>query len=314
MKKTMLLPLLLAALAGCGETADRTTYGNDGSAASVAPAAPATGALPKVTEQSGMLRIGTEPGGAQIFINGQRKGTSPTEPGQSFAVKLGEGSYTIEAKKSDGEEYEYLGQQADVFVADNTMQSVSIKLERRQTEQGKRLAQERAQRQAQERQQEAERHGYVISTDGQTVTDKKTGLMWMRCSLGQSWNGSSCAGKASEYTWEQAGQAARGYRHAGYSDWRMPSIDELKTLVYCSSGQRAAFGNKGDGGDCEGDYRRPTILEAAFPNTPSSDVWSGSPFAGYSDRAWGVYFHYGSAGYNSRSGSSFQVRLVRGGQ
>lgn len=76
------------------------------------------------------MRITTEPGDAQIYVNGQRKGNSAAEPGQGFTIKLGEGSYTIDAKKADGAEYEYVGRRADVFVADATMQSVSILLDR----------------------------------------------------------------------------------------------------------------------------------------------------------------------------------------
>jgi hypothetical protein len=53
----------------------------------------------------GMLRITTDTGGAQIFINGQRKGNSPSQEGQSFAVKLPQGDYTLEARKSDGKDY-----------------------------------------------------------------------------------------------------------------------------------------------------------------------------------------------------------------
>lgn len=305
-----ILPLLalVVALSGCGDKTEKATA--QGTQLAEAPRAAA--ALPKVTEQSGQLRITTEPGDAQIFINGQRKGNSAAEPGQGFTIKLGEGTYTIDATKADGAEYEYVGRRADVFVADATMQSVSIILERRQTEQGKRAEQERTQRQSAERQQEADRHGYTISADGQTVTDKKTGLVWMRCSLGQNWNGQRCTGSARKYTWEDARSAARGYSHAGHSDWRLPSINELKTLTYCSSGLWESSGDS-NRRICRGDFRVPTIVESAFPDTPSSYVWSGSPYAGNSYGAWGVDFHHGGA-YDGYRNNGSHVRLVRGGQ
>lgn len=312
-KHTLPLLILAAALAGCG---DKTVPGATAQPSQSAPAPqPSTATQPKVTEQSGVLRITTEPGGAQVFVNGQRKGNSPTEPGQSFAISLGEGTYIIDAKKADGEEYEYLGQQTDVFVTDNTMQSVAIKLERRPTELGKRVAQEHAQRQAAVRQQETERQGYVISADGQTVTDKNTGLVWMRCSLGQSWDGSSCAGSARQYNWEQAKHIARGFSHAGYSDWRLPTRDELKTLVYCSSGQREGFDRDGDGGGCRGSFRDPTIFEPAFPNTPKdSTFWSSSPdSSGRSGWAGSVYFWRGHVSGSPQDHDN-PVRLVRHGQ
>ena len=162
--------------------------------------------------------------------------------------------------------------------------------------------------------QRAERR-YAISTDGQTVTDKETGLMWMRCSLGQSWDGSRCAGDAREYTWDDARKAAQNYRYAGYSDWRLPDIEELSSLVYCSSGRRKKFkaGSGNEGGWCLGDYHSPTIFSSAFLNTPVSNVWSGSPYAGNSYYAWGVDFYGGFANGGYRN-DSYRVRLVRGGQ
>ncbi|WP_054257214.1 DUF1566 domain-containing protein [Paenacidovorax caeni] len=163
--------------------------------------------------------------------------------------------------------------------------------------------------------QRAERR-YVISTDGQTVTDKETGLMWMRCSLGQSWDGSRCAGEARKYTWDEARKAAQNYRYAGYGDWRLPDIEELSTLVYCSSGLRWKFkaGSYDVNGKCLGDYHRPTIFSSAFPNTPSSYVWSGSPNADFSNYAWVVYFGNGDADVSGGRGFGYRVRLVRGGQ
>ena len=50
-----------------------------------------------------------------------------------------------------------------------------------------------------------------------------------------------------------------------------------------------------------------------FPNTPPSNVWSGSPSAGNSSYAWLVDFDHGNAGYGSRSYGG-RVRLVRAGQ
>ncbi len=124
-----------------------------------------------------------------------------------------------------------------------------------------------------------------------------------------------CSGEAGEFNYNDAMNLpelmnqAGGY--AGYTDWRLPTIEELRTLVFCSSGQPAAFNN--DSRSCRGDYLRPRIVTEAFPNTPSSSFWSGSPHASHSNAAWDVYFYNGHAGYGSRS-SSYRVRLVRGGQ
>lgn len=76
----------------------------------------------------GMLRIITEPGDAQIYINGQRKGSSPSEAGQSFAIKLPQGEYTVEAALPTDEPKERYGKKK-VYVSDDTLQTVTITLD-----------------------------------------------------------------------------------------------------------------------------------------------------------------------------------------
>lgn len=130
--------------------------------------------------------------------------------------------------------------------------------------------------------------------DNGTVTHDTTGLMWMRCSLGQEWNGSSCNGSASSYTWQNALQEADGYNYAGYSDWRLPDKNELESIV-------------------EERCYNPSINSTLFPNTLSSWFWSSSPGAGYRSFAWGVHFDYSLVAFYSKHNYN-QVRLVRVGQ
>ncbi len=158
---------------------------------------------------------------------------------------------------------------------------------------------------------------YRDNGDG-TVTDVTTGLQWMRFSLGQEWRGGTCVGKAKTYTWNDALNAATAVglnRHGGYAghcDWRLPTKDELLSLVYCSSGKPKTWNDTGR--PCEGDFDRPTIHQQAFPNTPSSYFWSASAHAGNSSSAWGVCYAYGNAYYYGYKSDAFQVRLVRTGQ
>lgn len=156
---------------------------------------------------------------------------------------------------------------------------------------------------------------YQDNDDG-TVTDVKTGLQWMRCSLGQKWNGANCIDESKTYTWNESLQIAKklinhrgGY--AGYRDWRLPTKDELVTLVYCSSGKPQNWNNTQQ--SCDGDFERPAIYHAAFPNTQSLWFWSASPNVNDLKRAWGVYFGSGSGGFSYKYGEG-AVRLVRGGQ
>ncbi|MGY0793151.1 SUMF1/EgtB/PvdO family nonheme iron enzyme [Azospirillum argentinense] len=79
-------------------------------------------------DDRGMLRIVTEPGDAQIFIDGKRRGNSPVEAGQSFAVKLEEGTHVVEAVKPTGRDFDDYVRRDDVFVSDGTMQTLTLKL------------------------------------------------------------------------------------------------------------------------------------------------------------------------------------------
>jgi hypothetical protein len=138
---------------------------------------------------------------------------------------------------------------------------------------------------------------YTVHDDG-TVTDNDTGLMWMQCSEGQSWesNGGAgnCTGTATTHTWDAALALANGKAFAGYSDWRLPDIKQLASLV-------------------AEDRYSPAINSTIFPATPSSSFWSGSPDAYKSGYSWIVNFNRGYGYSNSRSYDR-HVRLVRSGQ
>ncbi|SJM94719.1 DUF1566 domain-containing protein [Crenothrix polyspora] len=143
------------------------------------------------------------------------------------------------------------------------------------------------------------------------VKDTKTGLMWMRCSLGQNWQGKSCTGAATSYSWEQAMNSFKNVDYAGYTDWRVPTREELKTLVYCSSGKTHAVGEKTLNA-CDDNSVSPTIVTAAFPETPAW-FWSSSPYASSSSYAWYVFFGYGYDDWSYKY-SDYQLRLVRNTQ
>ena len=91
----------------------------------------------------------------------------------------------------------------------------------------------------------------------------------------------------------------------GKNDWRMPTVDELKTLVYCSDGKYDTDGA------CTNytSVTRPTINSTYFPNT-NYWYWSSSPDANFSSGAWLVGFGsgYSVSSYKYRN---YFVRLVR---
>jgi hypothetical protein len=130
-----------------------------------------------------------------------------------------------------------------------------------------------------------------------TITDTATGLIWKKCSEGQT-NDTYCTGSATMVNWSDALQAAETLNSsggfAGKTDWRLPNIKELQSIVEvaCSA---------------------PSINSDRFPNIGPSNFWTASAYANNSASAWSVGFGHGGSSGDYRY-NSFQVRLVRGGQ
>ncbi len=124
---------------------------------------------------------------------------------------------------------------------------------------------------------------------GQVVTlDKTTGLMWATygdragCFNGQSQN------------WSDAVAWAENLNYAGYSDWRLPNVRELQSLI---------------------DYGKsdPAIRTRYFPNTILDYYWSSSSYATNTLYAWNLDFSNGYFAARDKI-SVYYVRAVRGGE
>lgn len=115
-----------------------------------------------------------------------------------------------------------------------------------------------------------------------TVLDKETKLMWTR-DANIAWK---------ELNWLDALKFIENLnkrRYAGHSDWRLPSIAELKTLS-------SKF-----------------FSEMGFYNMRASGYWSSSNDANYTGSAWGVFMGYGSVDDVDRI-DYYYVLPVRTGQ
>ncbi len=133
---------------------------------------------------------------------------------------------------------------------------------------------------------------YINNHNG-TVTDTITNLIWKQCSEGQTYSSSdnTCTGSATKMNWQEAlGKAGTSF--AGKTDWRLPNIKELDSLVVRNC-------------------HNPSINETLFPNTPAYVFFSSSPVSSTpSTDAWRVIFFYGYSYYRYHS-NSYTVRLVR---
>jgi Protein of unknown function (DUF1566) len=135
---------------------------------------------------------------------------------------------------------------------------------------------------------------FAVHGDG-TVTHLRTGLMWKVCAEGQSFAAGTCTGTAATYYFDDALTHADGHSYAGHKDWRMPSIQELDSIVEY----------------CRGHPIASTINDQVFPASAAFNLWSGSPV----DQDFGWLIHFGDP-YTASvfRGYANHVRLVRGAQ
>lgn len=122
------------------------------------------------------------------------------------------------------------------------------------------------------------------ATSSVTV-DNRTGLMWVTNPVD--------AGISGTPNWEGAITLCEGLTYAGFTDWRLPNINELVSIV---------------------DFSRqsPSINKAYFLNTQTSYYWSSTTYVPSSSFAWLVYFNNGHMVYYDKT-NSYYVRCVRGG-
>ena len=94
------------------------------------------------------------------------------------------------------------------------------------------------------------------------VIDIRSGVEWLRCSIGQTWDGNTCTGKIVKLNHDDINQAIKLANEQLGGNWRLPSLAELEGIV-CH--------------DCEG----VKIDEAAFPNTSAEPYWTNeqNPYA-----------------------------------
>ncbi len=72
---------------------------------------------------TGTLRLFTLPGDAQLFVDGERKGNSPSSAGETFLIHLPPGEYRISASREGFDSAE-----RQVFVASGTEQTLQLSL------------------------------------------------------------------------------------------------------------------------------------------------------------------------------------------
>jgi Protein of unknown function (DUF1566) len=138
---------------------------------------------------------------------------------------------------------------------------------------------------------------YFIHKDGAMVLDKATGLVWMRCALGQFWDRATCAGGKKLFTAvKNAQQEIKQLNAAGgsmrFNDWTMPTIRQLASLRYCSMGFSSEVVDIKDGDEplpkaCNAGSSTPAFNATVMPNADNNAYFTSSVYA--ADSVWGLF-------------------------
>ena len=120
-----------------------------------------------------------------------------------------------------------------------------------------------------------------FTKEGDIVKDSVTKLEWQDDNITDTMG------------WPEAIEYCENLELGGYDDWRLPNINELKTII-----DRSRY--------------NPAII-SAFEHTSSNRYWSSTTNEGDHEGAWGVYFYYGYVNGNYK-GNDRYVRCVRDGQ
>jgi hypothetical protein len=133
---------------------------------------------------------------------------------------------------------------------------------------------------------------FTVNSDG-TVTDNLTCLIW-----------DPDADRFGQQTWPNALNACDTSTFGGHTDWRLPNIRELQSLLHYGVDNPAVPDTLGTSGwTTNGD---------PFSNVQSSNYWSSTTSVSFTTNALLVWFGNGNVGHNVKDFSVY-VWCVRGG-
>jgi hypothetical protein len=178
----------------------------------------------------------------------------------------------------------------------------------------------------------------VAGTFGGNAYPAQT-LTFMKCSQGQTWNSltNNCGGTVG--TWQfcttpddncnggvttnelgvggfLSGSSSGAYDqcngigiYAGKTEWRVPTKNELKTLIHCTN-KMMPYDYPFAPFSCEsGNYSSPTV-NTLFPNN-GIYYWSSTTYVGQAYSAWEIGFGNAGVAYISKT-NTYSVRCVSG--
>lgn len=141
---------------------------------------------------------------------------------------------------------------------------------------------------------------FVDHNDG-TVTDLLTGLMWLKD-----------GGSSSLLNWADAVDYCENLTTNGYSDWHLPNINEIGSLIHYGKGSWGS-GNWG-----HYPYLWLNSSQTPFSGVQNASYWSSTTwrYSSYTPYAWQAFMGGGGIGKNNKTtryGYAWPVRSIRPG-
>ena len=129
-------------------------------------------------------------------------------------------------------------------------------------------------------------------TKDHIIIDLERQIEWLRCSVGQRWDGSKCSGNIVNLSLDIVPEAIKLANEQLGGKWRLPSKKELTSIV-CK--------------ECPS----PKIDKEIFPNTDNAPYWTGDKSIYNSKFYVSVNFHTGFSFNRFSPIKELAVRLVR---
>lgn len=132
--------------------------------------------------------------------------------------------------------------------------------------------------------------GFVIQNYYDNESKQRKKRYWMACSVGQIWTGLDCEDSRQELNFKKATERVNSIRFAGFEDWKIPSVEEFRSII-------------------EWQCKSPAVDQLFFPGIDFYSYWTRDKSKKNKDLVWVIDFLTGEAMYAHTSQKNYIIAL-----